>query len=97
MDGYTIWMIGEHEPGNGRGGMVDMAAVRMPDEIPPHWDVNVAVEDADATAARCTELGGSITVPPMDIPVGRMAGLQDPHGATFTATKLVPPEDGPGA
>jgi predicted enzyme related to lactoylglutathione lyase len=29
-------------------------------------------------------------VPPMDIPVGRMAGLQDPTGAMFTVIKLNP-------
>jgi predicted enzyme related to lactoylglutathione lyase len=97
MDGYTVWTIGGNDPENGKGGMIDMGATDMPEGIPPHWDVNIAVDDADATAARCAELGGSVTVPPMDIPVGRMAGLQDPSGATFTAIKLVPPEDGPPA
>lgn len=92
MDGYTIWTIGGHAPENGKGGMIDMAVTEMPDEVPPHWDVNFAVEDADATAARCEELGGNVVVPPMDIPVGRMAGLQDPTGAMFTAIKLSPPQ-----
>ncbi len=90
MDGYTIWTVGGHAPENGKGGMLDMAATPIPDEVPPHWDVNIAVEDADAMAAKCTELGGAVTVPPMDIPVGRMAGLQDPAGAMFTVIKLAP-------
>jgi predicted enzyme related to lactoylglutathione lyase len=93
MEGYAVWTLSGNEPENGRGGMIDMASVGMPAEIPPHWDTAFAVEDADTTAARCEELGGSVTVPPMDIAVGRMAGLQDPAGAAFTAIKLVPPEE----
>ncbi len=90
MEGYTIWTVGGSAPENGKGGMIDMATIPMPEEVPPHWDVNFAVADADATAARCAELGGTVIVPPMDIPVGRMAGLQDPTGAMFTVIKLNP-------
>ncbi|HKJ35141.1 MAG TPA: VOC family protein [Solirubrobacterales bacterium] len=93
MEGYTIWTVGGNAPDNGKGGMMDMASAEMPDEIPPHWDIAFAVSDADATAAKCEELGGSVNVPPMDIAVGRMAGLADPAGATFTAIKLTPPEE----
>jgi len=88
MEGYTIWTVGGSAPENGKGGMIDMETIPMPAEVPPHWDVNFAVADADATAARCAELGGTVIVPPMDIPVGRMAGLQDPSGAMFTVIKL---------
>lgn len=91
MEGYTIWTVGGSAPENGKGGMIDMATVPMPAEAPPHWNVNFAVADADATAARCAELGGTVIVPPMDSPVGRMAGLQDPAGAMFTVIKLSPP------
>ena len=72
--------------------MIDMAAAGMGEEIPPHWDVAFAVADADATAAKCEELGGSVTMPPIDTSVGRMVGLQDPHGAMFTAIKLTMPQ-----
>ncbi len=91
MEGYTIWTVGGSAPENGKGGMIDMATIPMPAEVPPHWDVNFAVADADETAARCAELGGTVIVPPMDIPVGRMAGLQDPAGAMFTVIKINPP------
>jgi predicted enzyme related to lactoylglutathione lyase len=53
---------------------------------PPFWACYVTVDDIDATAARCSALGGKVCMPPMDIPgVGRMAVLQDPQGATFNA------------
>lgn len=61
-------------------------------EIPPHWAVYFAVNDADATAARATELGGKICVPPSDIPgVGRFAMILDPQGAAFAVIKLEMP------
>lgn len=95
MEAYTIWTLGGNAPENGKGGMIDLASTPMPDDVPPHWDVAFSVADADATVARCDELGGSTTMPPIDTPVGRMAGLQDPSGATFTVIKLVPPEEAP--
>jgi predicted enzyme related to lactoylglutathione lyase len=50
--------------------------------VPPHWAVYLAVDDVDARLAKCTELGATVVVPPMDIPtVGRMALIQDPQGA----------------
>ncbi len=94
MEGYTIWTIGGSAPENGKGGMLDMAATPIPAEVPPHWDVAFAVADADAIATRCVELGGAVIVAAMDIAVGRMVGLQDPAGATFTAIALAqqPPQ-----
>jgi predicted enzyme related to lactoylglutathione lyase len=50
--------------------------------VPPHWLNYVTVENADASAARVTELGGQVCKPPFDIPnVGRIAIVQDPQGA----------------
>lgn len=59
-------------------------------DTPPHWGVTFAVDDADATAAKATELGGQVIVPPFDAPWVRMTIINDPQGATFTATKFVP-------
>jgi predicted enzyme related to lactoylglutathione lyase len=54
------------------------------ESIPAHWQPYVAVEDPDATAARATELGGTVLLEPMDVPnVGRIGVLRDPQGATF--------------
>jgi uncharacterized protein len=57
---------------------------------PAHWNVTFAVDDADATAAKATELGGNVTVPPFDAPWSRMTIINDPQGATFIASKFVP-------
>jgi uncharacterized protein len=59
-------------------------------DVPAHWSVTFAVDDADATAARASELGGQVTVPPFDAPWVRMTVITDPQGATFIASKFVP-------
>ena len=58
--------------------------------VPNHWHVYFAVEDADATAGKATELGGSVMVAPFDTPVGRIAILTDPQGAVFSVLKPAP-------
>jgi predicted enzyme related to lactoylglutathione lyase len=58
-------------------------------EIPSHWMAYVAVEDVDAKAAQVSELGGTIRVPPMDIPnTGRFCVVNDPTGATIALITL---------
>ena len=59
-------------------------------DTPPHWGVTFAVDDADATASKATELGGTVIVPPFDAPWVRMTIIRDPQGATFIASKFVP-------
>jgi len=55
----------------------------------PHSNVYVAVDDADATARKAFDLGGTIISPPMDLPnVGRMCQIEDPTGAKFFIIKL---------
>jgi hypothetical protein len=81
MDGqpYTCWEVGGRQVG---GTM----APPMP-EIPNHWHVYFAVADADEAAAKTAQLGGSVLVEPFDTPVGRMAILADPQGASFSVLK----------
>jgi uncharacterized protein len=57
---------------------------------PNHWHVYFAVDDADATTAKITELGGTVLVPPFDTPVGRIAVAQDPQGAVFSILQPAP-------
>jgi uncharacterized protein len=67
--------------------------VPIPDDqsdTPPHWSLTFAVDDADAIAARATELGGRVVVAPVDAPWVRTTVISDPQGATFTASKFVP-------
>jgi hypothetical protein len=55
-----------------------------------HWDVTFSVADADATAERAQELGGTVLVPPFDAPWIRGTVIRDPQGATFNANQFVP-------
>ncbi len=59
-------------------------------DVPAHWNVTFAVDDADAIAATAAELGGTVIAPPFDAPWVRMTVIADPQGATFIASKFVP-------
>jgi predicted enzyme related to lactoylglutathione lyase len=59
-------------------------------DVPAHWSVTFAVDDADGTAAKAAELGGRVVVSPFDAPWVRTTVLSDPRGATFIASKFVP-------
>jgi predicted enzyme related to lactoylglutathione lyase len=76
-------------------GFADVVAAMNPiaddqPDVPAHWSVTFAVDDADATADKATELGGRVVVPPFDAPWVRITVIEDPQGATFTASKFVP-------
>jgi predicted enzyme related to lactoylglutathione lyase len=61
----------------------------VPQEDPtPAWKVTFWVGDADRAAATAGELGGSVLLAPMDVPVGRFTVLADPQGASFTAAAV---------
>ncbi|NOT60981.1 MAG: VOC family protein [Acidobacteria bacterium] len=80
MGDYTTFLLDGKEVG---------AAYQLTPEmhagIPPHWMPYVAVEDADAVAAKVLELGGKALCPNMDIwDFGRMGMFQDPNDATFS-------------
>ncbi len=58
-------------------------------EIKPHWMSWVAVDDVDAIVEKVKELGGSVCVPPTDIPnTGRFVVINDPTGATLSLITL---------
>ena len=78
----------------GPEGFVDVVASIIPiaadqPDTPAHWNVTFAVDDADAAAAKATELGGEVVAPPFDAPWVRMTILNDPRGATFVASQFV--------
>jgi hypothetical protein len=79
----------------GPKGFEDVVASVVPiaddePDIPAHWGVTFAVDDADAVARKAEELGGTVVVPPLDAPWVRMTVIADPQGATFVASKFVP-------
>lgn len=90
---YTMFHLGD-EP---LGGMVPLDPAHG---VPSHWISYVTVPSVDGACARAAELGGSVGVPPTDIPgVGRFAVIGDPDGAhvsPFTFPDAPPPErEGP--
>ncbi|MBI3155840.1 MAG: VOC family protein [Burkholderiales bacterium] len=82
---YRVLKIGDTSV----GGIMDTppGAAGMPSA----WGCYVTVDDVDATARRCAELGGKVLMAPTDIPqVGRFAVLQDPQGAVLNAIRYAP-------
>ena len=66
-------------------------------DVPAHWSVTFAVDDADATAERAVSLGGRVVAAPFDAPWVRMTVIADPQGATFIASKFVAENEGVGS
>jgi len=76
-------------------GFIDVVAALNPiadddSETPAHWSVTFGVADANAAAAKASELGGEVVAGPFDAPWSRMAVIKDPHGAAFMASQFVP-------
>ncbi|MCH8882283.1 MAG: VOC family protein [SAR324 cluster bacterium] len=80
---YTMFQNG----GSDVGGIVAMEGEQWKG-VPPHWMIYIAVDDVDAACEKVKQLGGAVRVEPMDIPVGRLAVLTDPAGASFSVLKL---------
>jgi predicted enzyme related to lactoylglutathione lyase len=66
-------------------------------DSPAHWSVTFAVDEPNATAAKATELGGTVVAPPLEAPWSRpgyyrvhLTIIKDPQGATFGASKFAP-------
>ena len=77
---YTMATIA----GGNAAGMFQLNDQMKEQGVPPHWLVYVSVADADATAAKAKELGGTVVQEPFDVmDIGRMATIQDPSKATF--------------
>ena len=77
MGTYTVITVGEKEIGG---------IMQRPPQSPGRqgWMPYVTVKDVDADTVKAGELGGTVSVPPQDIPgVGRFSIMQDPGGAVF--------------
>jgi predicted enzyme related to lactoylglutathione lyase len=74
---YTT--LGEGE--SAAAGIMDASV--FPEGAPTGWSVYFQVADADATAAKVTELGGTVLQGPDDTPYGRLVACTDPTGAAF--------------
>jgi predicted enzyme related to lactoylglutathione lyase len=82
---YHVLKVGD----SAIGGIMGMPPGAPP--MPPRWVSYVTVADVDATAEKCTALGGKVLMGPTDIPtVGRFAVLQDRQGAELNVITYVP-------
>jgi len=59
------------------------AARELDVHTPPHWLTYFGTPDADASAERITQLGGSVVAPIEDSEYGRLVSALDPTGASF--------------
>jgi uncharacterized protein len=76
---YTIWKANGEQVA---GGM--QMNEQFPPDLPSHWMVYFDIDDIDAGAEKVKQLGGTVSVPPSDIPdMGRFAVVSDPQGAVF--------------
>ncbi len=54
------------------------------ENIPPHWNCYISVDDIEKTTAKAAGLGGTVAVPAIDVMgFGKMAVVSDPEGAVF--------------
>lgn len=85
MPGMEYWTLDKN--GMGKSGVMHMDD-KFPKEIPPHWAVYFAVNDADAAVELIKKLGGKVNHGPFDTDYGRIAVVSDPYGAVFSIIKL---------
>ena len=59
----------------------------------PHWNVYFQVADLDVSLQKALELGGEQLRPMVENAMGRLVGIQDPQGASFTIMQMAPLPD----
>jgi predicted enzyme related to lactoylglutathione lyase len=88
---YTTLGTEESRGGSQGAGIMDVTGFPE-DPFPTTWSVYFVTADADAAAARVTELGGQVVQGPDETPFGRLVTCLDSTGARF---KLVQnPQEG---
>jgi len=104
--GWTIEDNGmpgaEHYEIFSMGAKTVSGLMALPDpNLRPSWLGYIGVDDVDASTKRVAEAGGSVHVPPRDIPgIGRFSLVADPQGAAFYLfhpNGSAPPDDTPAA
>jgi predicted enzyme related to lactoylglutathione lyase len=76
------WQVEGQRWPEGLGNVIVMGS-EIPADAPPHWQVYLMVERADVSVETTTKRGGTLLFGPQDLPLGRMAVLSDPQGASF--------------
>jgi predicted enzyme related to lactoylglutathione lyase len=90
-DTYTVFNI----PGAAMGtaGMMALTADMLAGGARPAWLGYIYTDDVDRKSAEVKARGGSVHVPPTDIPgIGHFSVVADPHGAIFYLFRPMMPE-----
>jgi predicted enzyme related to lactoylglutathione lyase len=92
---YTLFTAGEVPV----AGLMALPAEARKMGAQPRWTGYVGVDDVDAATDRLKRLGGTVYVPPTDVPdVSRFSVVADPQMATLTLVKwLHPGQEQPAA
>ena len=81
---YTLFTAGEVPV----AGLTGLSAEARKMGAQPRWTGYVGVDDVDATTDRLRRLGGTVYVPPTDVPdVSRFSVVADPQAATLALVK----------
>jgi hypothetical protein len=83
-------ILDRHAAAGARPGFTDAIGWLQPIAADPeaHGSVALSVADADAVAARTTQLGGVIGSGPVDVPYSRVVQITDRQGASVTVSPL---------
>jgi uncharacterized protein len=81
---YTLFTAGEVPV----AGLIGLPAEAQKMGAQPRWTGYVGVDDVDAATDRLERLGGTVYVPPTDVPdVSRFSVVADPQAATLALVK----------
>lgn len=77
---YTMLKLGDKDV----GALYQLTSEMTSQGVPPNWMSYVSVTNADETAQKIKDAGGTLMKEPFDVfTVGRMAVVKDPTGAVF--------------
>ena len=80
-DFYTVFQL----EGRDAAAAYTLRKDQRAHDVPPHWMLYVAVDNADSSAKKAADLGGNVLVAPFDVATfGKMAVIQDPTGPVLS-------------
>jgi len=94
--GKDYRMIGRSD-GGFEGGVLGLTGDMVSQGARPTWLGYLHVSDVDASVRAITADGGKLLMPPIDLPVGKIAMMADLMGSPFYVMRPIPPADKPNA
>lgn len=91
---YTVLTPADGGTDDAHGGIMQLGPEHTARGTSSHWLPYFEVPNVDAGLAIATALGATVRIPAMDVPrIGRLAQLQDPHGAVFAIITSAGPSE----